>query len=357
MLDFIKETKTVWQRLKETDKPVVLYGMGNGADKILDWCGKNGVAVSGVFASDEFVRGQQFRGFAVEKYEDVIKRLGNDIFIVIAFASERPEVLERFCRLAGRHETAAPHLPLYPEDEPVSLLWLERYEDQLRDVYLRLADDQSRKVFADTLNYKLSGRIEYLFSCASGRREDMEELLHLGSSEVYMDLGAYNGDTVREFLELTGGCCEKIIAVEPDRRNCRKLKEWAQQQKQDIEVLQLGIWDNRAELEFSDSGGRQSTFMAGGRKKVPVDSIDNIAGASRLTYIKMDVEGAEVQAVKGGRRQISAYAPVLFVAAYHYDCDIFRLPLLLWQMVPSYKIYLRKHPYVPAWELNFICRV
>ncbi len=43
----------------------------------------------------------------------------------------------------------------------------------------------------------------------------------------------------------------------------------------------------------------------------------------------------------------------MFIAAYHYDVDLFRLPLLLWQLVPDYKIYLRKHPYVPAWELNF----
>ncbi len=355
MLEFIKETKTVWERIKETGKHIVLYGMGNGADKILDWCGANGVKVSGVFASDEFVRGQQFRGFTVEKYDELIKRLGGDIFIVIAFASERPEVLERFRQLASRHETAAPHMSLYPEEETVSLRWLERHESELRRVYSSLADDLSRKVFADTLNYKISGNIGYLFGCATERRADLEELLQLGSSEIYMDLGAYSGDTVREFLELTGGRCEEIIAVEPDRRNFRKLKEWAQQQEQDIEALQLGIWDCRGELEFSDSGGRQSTFMEGGRKTVPVDSIDNIAGGRKLTYIKMDVEGAEARAIKGGGGQIAANRPQLFIAAYHYDNDIFRLPLLLWQLAPDYRIYLRKHPYVPAWELNFIC--
>ena len=78
------------------------------------------------------------------------------------------------------------------------------------------------------------------------------------------------------------------------------------------------------------------------------------ASGRPISYIKMDVEGAEVQALAGGVRTITQYKPKLFVAAYHYDVDLFRLPQLIWQLVPDYKVYLRKHPYVPAWELNFI---
>lgn len=89
MLNFMQETLSVWELLQQTKKPIVLYGMGNGADKIIDWCEANGVQVQGVFASDEFVRGQQFRGFTVERYDALRARLGNDLLVVIAFASER----------------------------------------------------------------------------------------------------------------------------------------------------------------------------------------------------------------------------------------------------------------------------
>ena len=112
MLNFMQEKLSVWELLRQTKKPIVLYGMGNGADKIIDWCEENGVRVQGVFASDEFVRGQQFRGFTVERYDALRARLGNDLLIVIAFASERPEVLERFAQLAAEQEVVAPHLPL-----------------------------------------------------------------------------------------------------------------------------------------------------------------------------------------------------------------------------------------------------
>ena len=77
-------------------------------------------------------------------------------------------------------------------------------------MYNKLADEQSRKVFANVLNYKLSGRPEYLWQCETDRTEDLMQLFSFGKEESYLDLGAYDGDTVREFLQLTGGSYKKI---------------------------------------------------------------------------------------------------------------------------------------------------
>ena len=357
MLNFMIENESVWERLRYTTKPIVLYGMGNGADKILDWCEANQVNVQGVFASDEFVRGQYFRGFIVERYDALRARLGKELLVVIAFASERPEVLARFAELAAEQEVVAPHLPLFDEAETVSRVWLEQYAEELNYVYEHLADEQSRKVFAATLNYKLSGKISYLFDCATERETDLRALIAPSQRETYLDLGAYNGDTILELGRLTNFQWQQVVAVEPDRRNCRKLRMLAEEFEQRglaVEVHESGIWGSVGELSFSDSGGRQSTFVGASKRVVPVTTIDAVASGRPISYIKMDVEGAEVQALEGGEAVIRTSRPKLFVAAYHYDIDLFRLPLLMWQLVPEYKIYLRKHPYVPAWELNFI---
>ena len=358
MLDFVTEKESVWELLRRTTKPIALYGMGNGADKILDWCEAQGVQVQGVFASDEFVRGQQFRGFTVEHYDALKARLGEELLVVIAFASERPEVLSRFRQLAEEQEVVAPHLPLFSEEETVSEEWLTKHESELKEVYERLADDESRIVFANTLNYKLSGKISYLFQCETQRREDLRQLIRPDAQDSYLDLGAYNGDTIQELGELTDWRWREVIAVEPDRRNCRKLRALAEQLAQRglaVEVHEKGIWNTVCELSFSDSGGRQSTVMGAQKRAVPVTTIDEVTAGRTISYIKMDVEGAEAQAIDGGTATIKKDKPKLFVAAYHYDVDLFRLPLLLWDLVPEYKIYLRKHPYVPAWELNFLC--
>lgn len=361
MLPFIIEEITVWERLQQAQRqgrPIVLYGMGNGADKIIDWCEAHSVKVSGIFASDEFVRGQSFRGLTVRKYADITEQFGADILIVIAFASELPEVLERFRQLERLHpgNVVAPHLPLFPEQETVSPAWLTQHEQELRAVYERLADEQSRRVFAAALNYKLSGKISYLFAAETQRSADLRQLFAFTDSETYLDLGAYNGDTVTEFLQLTASHYKKIIAAEPDRRSCRKLRALIEEkQLANVSVYEGGIWDEQGELGFSDSGGRQSSFLSAAKRTVPVTTIDELVQNGRVTYIKMDLEGAEMQALAGARRTLAQYAPKMLIAAYHYDADLFRLPLTLWRLVPDYKIYLRKHPYVPAWELNFFC--
>ena len=71
-------------------------------------------------------------------------------------------------------------------------------------------------------------------------------------------------------------------------------------------------------------------------------------------YIKYDVEGAEKEALLGSLETIKAHRPALLVSAYHRSEDIFELPLLLNTLEPSYKLYLRRYPYIPAWDLNLL---
>ena len=199
--------------------------MGNGADQIIDLCDRLQIKVAGIFASDEFVRGQVFRGHMVETYTAVKDRLG-DFLIVIAFASESPAVLNRFQELSTMHETVAPHLPLFPGDETVSFDWLQQHQQELQQVYDNLADDWSRDVFAASLNYKLSGKLHYLWQSETERLKDLQSIFSWSEEETYADLGAYNGDTIREFLQLTNNKYNRIFAAEPDRRNYKKLSAY-----------------------------------------------------------------------------------------------------------------------------------
>ena len=115
----LREHETLWQYLKKQTRPIVLYGMGNGADAILDRLDRLDIPVNAVFASDEFVRGQVFRGFPVLTYAKVHAAYP-DAIVLIAFASERPEILARFFAISRQHETYAPHLPLFGDESVVS---------------------------------------------------------------------------------------------------------------------------------------------------------------------------------------------------------------------------------------------
>ena len=113
-MDFLSLERSVWQVLREEKRPIVLYGMGDGADKILARFDACGIRASGVFASDEFVRGHSFHGFRVQKLSEVMERFGEDVVIVIAFASQRPEVLEKMYALDARFDVVAPDVPVVP---------------------------------------------------------------------------------------------------------------------------------------------------------------------------------------------------------------------------------------------------
>lgn len=352
MLEFITEKKDVWENMRSCGLPLVLYGMGNGADAILDRMAAENLQAAAVFASDEFVRGQTFRGFTVGHYADIKARLGN-FAVVIAFASELPEVLARFKTLVDEHVVFAPHLPLYAGSETADKVWLDKYAERLQAVYKRLADEQSRRVFKNVLNYKLSGKPHYLWECETARIEDLKQLFTFTDAESYLDLGAYDGDTVREFLNLTDGRYKKITAVEADRRNYRKLCAKTEGLAA-LRTVEAAVWDEDTELEFSDSGGRQSTLIGAHKRIVKAVKMDNLLRDEPVTYIKMDVEGAEKQALLGLKEHILRDKPKMFIAAYHYDNDFFALPELIWKLRPDYKIYLRKNPYVPAWEMNFM---
>ena len=146
MLPFINEENTLWEYLKTAGKPVVLYGTGDGADKVLARLAETGVPVSSIFASDEFVRGQQFHGFTVQAYSELLASR-EKVIVLIAFASELPDVMERFYKLASVHETYAPHVPVFSGEETVTPAWIKKYETKLLAVYDRLADAVSRETF------------------------------------------------------------------------------------------------------------------------------------------------------------------------------------------------------------------
>lgn len=349
MLEKIKE-KSIWQVLKETDLPIVLYGMGNGADMIMGVLDEIGVTVSDIFASDAFVRGHSFHGFRVLKYSEVCEKY-KDFIILMTFAIHDTPTLEYVRQMNEEHTVLSPTVPIAGKGL-FTLDYIKENEELFDRAYNLLADEKSKSDFVDVLNFKVSGKIEYLFSCQSEKEELYRTILPLNDNETIVDLGAYDGDTIREFLSVTNGKYRKIYAFEPDEKNFRKLcKKMEALDK--IERYNLGAWDKKETLYFQKKAGRNSHQSTEG---IPMnfDSVDNVI-EDNVTFIKMDIEGAEYKAINGARKTIERCKPKLYICAYHRNEDAFALPLLINEICSDYKIYYRHHPYIPAWESNFYC--
>ncbi|MBQ7820782.1 MAG: FkbM family methyltransferase [Clostridia bacterium] len=354
--------KDLWQYLKEASKPIIMYGMGNGADKIIERLDAFGVAVDDFFASDGFVRGQYFHGKKVLSLAD-IKEKYDDFIILVSFGSEREDVVGTIARLASEYELYLPDVPVAGEGV-FDRAYFDKNIDAIKAAYGLLADELSREVYCDVLAYKLTGKIEYLLEHTQSDIDVYKTVFDTQKWTRTADLGAYNGDSAAFLAGIEPGV-RQIIALEPDRKNFSKLLRTAEMLECDIEAHNVCAWSEKTTLYFDRGGNRNSsvstighTASVGDTKKVPVDAetLDNIICGRQTDFIKYDVEGSELEALKGSVRTIEASKPDMLVSGYHRNEDIFALTLELHRLLPEHKLYIRRKRCLPAWEIS-ICAV
>ncbi|MCC8069177.1 MAG: FkbM family methyltransferase [Ruminococcus sp.] len=357
MLSFIKENTNCWDILKAETKPIYIYGMGDGAVKILNVFKEYNIKIAGIFASDEFVRGHSFMGFKVMKLSEV-EAICNDFVIVLAFAVGRNPMYNNIVELSKRHTLYAPDVPVVVDGTLFTLDYCKKHEYELETVYNILEDEKSRQTFSDVINFRISGKIEYLLNSTATKEEVFTDILKLSQDETYLDLGAYNGDTILEFLNAVDYRYNRIIGLEPNAKNFRRLTKNTSNIK-NLDIYNYASWDTEQTLLFSSGAGRMSTIRNNATNKVkevkgiPADSL-----FSKLdtlpTFLKMDVEGAENHAIVGSQKIIKNGCK-LAISLYHRNEDIFAIPLQIKELNPNFKFYIRKQLYIPAWETNLYC--
>ena len=222
--------------------------------------------------------------------------------------------------------------------------------DDFDFVYEHLADEKSKKDYIDILNFKVSGKVDYLLNSFCDKESIYRNILKLSDSESIVDLGAYDGDTIREFTAYTKGKYNKIIALEPDAKSYKKLIKNTAEMK-NLETYNMGAWNEKDTLIFAKEQSRNSHISASG-VPVKVTDIDSLIDCP-VTMIKMDIEGSEMKALDGAKRIIKTYLPKLYVCAYHRNEDLFALGKKILSLNDKYKLYFRHSVYIPAWESNF----
>ncbi len=354
----------LWEYLKQTEKTVVLYGMGNGADKILQACAQKGIAVSDIFASDGFVRGHAFHGMSVKTWGEIKALYGEqNVIVLLCFGTSRPEVLANIFRIRAEAELYAPDVPVFGDGIFDRAFYLA-HRAELEQARALLSDEESKAVFDRILRYKLTGDLLQLTEAQAEEAELMKTMVRPQEIKCAVDLGAYNGDSVRALLDAEGSTVQTVVAAEPDNRNFQKLFVYAEAEKRArVCPVHTGVWSERTVLCFDAEGNRNASFAQnrstvlqgrGARlQEVAVDTVDHLAEGYPVDYIKYDVEGSEKEALLGSVETVKRCEPRLMVSLYHRNEDLFALPLLLHRLFPAYRgFYLRRRGGVPAWDIN-----
>ncbi len=338
----------LWNYLKETKKPIVLYGMGNGADKIIKVLENRGIEIQGVFASDGFVRQKTFHGFNLLSYSEA-KIKFHDMIVLLCFGSSLPDVIDNIKRISREQELYAPDVPVCDG----ALFDIDYYNSNKKDLEIvcgRLEDNLSKHTFLNTVAYKLSGDLNYLFDCEASPDEPYNSFFTLTNDETFIDLGAYRGDTVRDFLKRVE-TYNKIIAVEPDFKTYNKLLTELEGVK-NLTAVNACASSTVGERLFSADGSRGSK-VSGEGKLINSVTVDSLVAKEGCTYIKMDIEGEELSAINGAEETIKKYKPKMLISCYHKSEDLLEIPKTVLSIRDDYKIYMRHFPSVPAWDTVF----
>lgn len=338
----------LWEYLKTVEKPIVLYGMGNGADKIIKVLNEYGIKFDGVFASDGFVRDKLFHGHKISSYSELKEKFG-DMVVLLCFGSERPEVIANVKRIAAEQELYAPEVPVI-EGGLFTKEYYEQNKVEFDWVYEHLVDDVSKKTFINTIKYKISGKIDYLFDCEVSKDEPYQSFFRLSDKESFLDLGAYTGDTVADFIKRVGDY-SSIIACEPDQKSYKKLVFNTEGLK-NMTAINAAVSNSDKKALFGMRGGRNSGVL-GGKTEIDFITVDTLLEEKDISYIKMDVEGEELKVIEGAKETVLKNRPKMLVSCYHRTEDLLTLPKAIYNIRCDYKIYMRHFSSLPAWDTNY----
>ena len=224
-------------------------------------------------------------------------------------------------------------------------VFCNEHSAELKQVYDMLEDDFSRLTFEKLLDFRRTGDPKALEGIPVYPQYFQKDVFGPVEDEVFVDGGAYVGDTILPFMKYCGGGYKRIYAWEPDESNLKALKQNTKSFS-NITYVPYGMWDEKTELLFSafGTGGSRVAENAGQDIiRINVDTIDNVCAGDKVTFIKMDIEGSEQTALRGAVNVIKRDKPRLAICIYHRPDDLYKIPFWIKQTVPEYKLYLRHH--------------
>ena len=243
-------------------------------------------------------------------------------------------------------KTSSFPIEAYRSDHYLDYAFFSAHKNEFNATYDILADDVSKHTMDHYLYACISGDIS-LLNADSKPHQYFNDITKDCDCSVFVDCGAFVGDTVMDALQFYGReKIERVYSFEPDEANIRQILENVENgaiPREKFTLIRAGCSDSRATLAFS-SNGDGSAICEDGDVSIEVDSIDNVI-KGLVTFIKMDIEGYEYDALKGASKTIKRNRPTLCICAYHKREDLFAIPKLITSIAGdnAYHFYLRHH--------------
>ena len=302
------------------------------------------IEVDGII--DDFTRVQRSRKKEILSIDEADK----DSIILWVSTGSPLEVKQRLDSMGFRHISYLAFYRYSHFKELASAPFIEDFKsdfqknrDSYEEVYHMLEDSTSKEIFTKLLNFKIT----FDYSFMEGFTNDHEgqyfdkEIIPKIKNICFVDGGGYVGDTATQVIKNFPDF-KKIYLIEPNEENIKVAKRELRHYK-NIEFLQTGLSNRKAVLDFNEEKSF-SAIYGKGTTSVKVDTLDNLLEKEeKVDFIKLDIEGAEQDAIEGARKIIRVHKPILAICIYHKAEDWYKVPEKVLAINSDYKIYLRHY--------------
>jgi len=336
---------------------VVIYGAGNLGRRILRALRANGADALAFADRNPASWSRTIDGLSVLSPEDAARRYGADALFLIGIWNSTvagglhgiaQDLTAMGCRgvapftyLSWKYPTEL--LPNYLWDLPSRLIDAAAGVQSAFDL---LQGARSRAEFVRQVEFRLTSNFGCLLPPDSDPQYFPNRRFRPQPDEFLVDCGAYNGDTLLDFARWTGGAFQGALAFEADPQNFADLQRTIAGHEQlagRVRALPQAVSAERCTVHFEASGLTSAAISDTGGIEVQCVPIDEVIDGDRPTYIKMDIEGAEPDALRGAAGVLRTHRPALAICAYHLQEHLWQIPLLIDELMPGSRLLLGAH--------------
>jgi FkbM family methyltransferase len=342
--------------LRHSAQAMVLFGAGRLGRKILGALRQVGVEPVAFADNNPSLWGEKIEGLEVLSLGEAVLKFSNNAAFVVSiwngiessYLKVKKELHQLGCLtivpfMAIAWKWPDDLLPHYCFDLPHRII--QEKERILRGFNL-FADETSQALYISLIRWRLWMDFDGLPDPIPSQYFPAN-LLTKCDHEVFVDCGAFDGDTIRAFLTFGQNSCQRIVALEPDADNFSRLEIYVKGLPQEvgrkISLMRVAAYSSKVKVPFNETGNHTSGIDALGAHEVPGGTLDEILENEEPTFIKMDIEGGELDALMGAQRAIKRCNPVLAVGVYHKPTHLWDIPLFIASLSCDYRFFLRAH--------------
>lgn len=344
---------------------IYLFGGGQAAEWYYKFLLENKLMPIGIIDRDyKLVKNHMGLDMKTIRLSDICENIDvENTYVVVTSLKYRKEIREELLNVLPESHVYCFECELYINkmiknvDEYRQYL-LQNWDDIVACIN-EYEDDYSRQTFINVIKGRISGNVDYFDNVMDTHQRLSDDLINLHDNETICDCGSFNGDSLLDFSNRLRNCKDgKVVCFEPDKSIFQSLSEQAKSiYGIKIVLVNKAVHASSGVLYMNLFGGDgTSTISNEGDYLIDAVSLDDFMSDEHVSLIKMDIEGSELDALKGGQKIITRDKPRLAICVYHKYEDFIDIQKYIKGIVPEYKFYLRHHNYAgPDTVLYAIC--